>query len=48
MLLIPGDFNLHMDVTSDTHQRIHCITCFSPAVSACFSTCTERLCFWFH
>lgn len=48
MLLIPGDFNLHMDVTSDTRQRIHCITCFTPAVSARSSPCTERLRFWFH
>lgn len=36
VLLIPGDFNLHMDVTSDTQHRIHCVTWFSPAVSAAF------------
>lgn len=36
VLLIPGDFNLHMDVTSDTHCRIHSVTWFSPAVSARF------------
>lgn len=48
-VVIPEDLNLHMDVTSDACQRIHCVTWFTPAVSACSSTCTyEGLCFWFH
>lgn len=45
VLLIAEDFNLHMDVTSDTHHRIHSVTWFSPAVSAGSSTCSEGLCF---
>lgn len=48
VLLIPEDFNLHMDVTSDNHPRIHSLTWFSPAVSADSSICSEGLCFWFH
>lgn len=34
VLLIPGDFNLHMDVTSDTQHRILCYMILSSCVSS--------------